>query len=853
LIDLARQMEPSLRQAPVVSLKVEDLTHERFQQAREAVRAQLTPEEPDGFIELRYNSLPEFEEVLATHEVARAFESLRDDPQVHVVLLTSAADLTSEAFRRLHPRLQELEILVAPIGELARDSEWGSGTSAQEGGAKAFRAYLEGHQYPGGPIQMIVDAYKRGRQVVVLSDPHPDTSGTTYSQFLEALVDRLSREVGLKKLLIEYHPRAVEEELLPLIREDKETWERFWNFVRTEDPDASSQELFKQHFPSHWLPMLRAADARGVEIFGFDPRGHFGFSGWLREEGLPEEGGKTEERFTEEILNRLDLTDSTERVLVISGPHHVAKTEALKRMGNLLTRNSGLKVTTVLVHIGWRGISLRRHLIPGDHLLSLLRRAKIPVVAVHHTALSPIGNLQVFKEWIIGTLLNAPVEGTPRDRIVARLKDFDMLVYFDSQEAITQYVRAYTKGHQAQDGGRRRFPSPNDPRAVKVAKKALWERRLKYGEESIYSYEMQIGPHRDKGLDNFVRAVEKTRGISLREKRRTPFDRNDPNLLEDVKKRLKEREKKLGKWANAPHFLQKGDYAEMALYNRAFFVEKKFDVELLNRERMPRSFDTLAEARQFIERRIAQGEDFTFTGLNHTLSSDDFRKLLEREKEAGISLILRRQGGLAGFGKYAAKTGTLLWTQAAPKKVDQALRERPWQERLVLLSLFREHDRLKDRTENFLKTKEGRQLVAAIRKEIVQSIKVMVLQTSPKGRLQATRRVLALRQRILSTLEETEKIEDLLGPDEKMILDHLREVKRKMAPSRVVEDLGMSGARVVNAAIRLEQKGFISRNAQGSFSLRKNRALSKDGAERKFLPSPLISSISPSQALLTSP
>ncbi|MBI4436511.1 MAG: hypothetical protein HY590_03745, partial [Candidatus Omnitrophica bacterium] len=373
-------------------------------------------------------------------------------------------------------------------------SELGSGTSAQEGGAKAFRAYLEEHQYPGGPIQMIVDAYKGGKQVVVLSDPHPDTSGTTYSQFLEALVVRLSREVGLKKLLIEYHPRAVEEELLPLIREDKETWERFWNFVRAEDPDEPSQELFKQHFPSHWLPMLRAADARGVEIFGFNPRGHLGFSGWLREEGLPEEGGKTEERFTEEILNRLDLTDSTERVLVISGLHHVAKTEALKRMGNLLTRNSGLKVTTVLVHIGWRRVGLKRRFLPGDYLLPLLRRAKIPVVAVHHTALSPIGNLQVFKEWIISTLLDAPVEGTPRDRIVARLKDFDMLVYFDSQDAITQYVETAAKdGGAARDGGEKVDYRPQ------TSDKRHQERELE--ERGISRTENISEPSSDAGID----------------------------------------------------------------------------------------------------------------------------------------------------------------------------------------------------------------------------------------------------------------------------------------------------------------------------------------------------------------
>ncbi|MBI4437168.1 MAG: hypothetical protein HY590_07150, partial [Candidatus Omnitrophica bacterium] len=439
------------------------------------------------------------------------------------------------------------------------------------------------------------------------------------------------------------------------------------------------------------------------------------------------------------------------------------------------------------------------------------------------------------------------------------------------------------------------------------------QRALKKREKKGWSNtpgQLQKGEHADPPLYDWAIAVEERNKITLLPRKRVSFDLTDPDTLERVQNALKEREKKWGEKANSPGQLQKGEHPDYSVYNWAVTLEKKHGIILLSRERVSRSWDTLEGWRNYIDERIATGKKITSSGLANAVSAGPLKKLRQIEREQGVQLILRRQGGLPEFGAFSAQVGQLVWDRFHPaKKIDpekgareivQVLQSRAWQEQLMLLSLFNRHDRLKDRTQAFLKTKVGQKWLKELNEPIRKEVVHMVLWTTQKEHLQATYRVLAwitlaphgseemlkqiqsseklrnrwplfleteLGQRVYSSLKDTERVSEqkvALTADEEELLAYLRSQKKPVSPSRMAQEVHLSERNGSVAAVEelvrnLERKKIpISRTEAGSLFLTKTQSRSKairsegvkDGAARQWIPSPRISSIHPSRDLL---
>ncbi|MFH1858553.1 MAG: class I SAM-dependent methyltransferase, partial [Candidatus Omnitrophota bacterium] len=420
--------------------------------------------------------------------------------------------------------------------------------------------------------------------------------------------------------------------------------------------------------------------------------------------------------------------------------------------------------------------------------------------------------------------------------------------------------RTITPDSFAKDGGRR-YPAPDNPNALRVVRAALAARA-------------------ERGWSNYPKDLQ----------------RGEP-----------ERESKE----------RKGKHKDVPLYQAAFALERKLGITLLPRHKVKRGFDTLEGWRRFITGRIVAGEDFTVTGIEKERSGQEMKMLYEIEKENNVQLALRWKTYQAGFGKFAAKAAKAIWTKFNPEKtptqkdakeIAKILRERPWQERLILLSLFYGHDLLKERTEAFLATTAGEELVASFEEPILsKTLHIMIVYNSRNFKVQATNRVLAwltlvpegaqmIRERaersealrslwpqflesefggkLSPALEEAEKLAIQtekgaglqLEPDEEQLYRFLRHQREPVSLRHIAEQVYFSGGYVNIGTVSrfvttLKQKGVrISSTPEGSIYLENNGKIARHGAEAKDggmrqVPTPLLPEIRPSveSILTTSP
>ncbi|MBI3318273.1 MAG: protein phosphatase 2C domain-containing protein [Candidatus Omnitrophica bacterium] len=316
---------------------------------------------------------------------------------------------------------------------------------AEEPTVEQVKEYLEANHYPGGPIQMIVDEYtKRSKRVVVLSDPHPQVEGTTYSEFLITLVDRLYEEAGVRKILMEWHPQLIEEILafLKKWRDSKKPLEEYADSLNLSERARGIVLKLREH---HWMPMfMHAAFDLHMQIIGYDPRAIAKLDGNFVGEHLRDFSNRqvdredeTERHSLEAIKAQLDPLDPMERALIIAGSIHVSGSERLKHLGYLLGQDLGDQVSRVLVEVGWSDEE------PGYPLYESLKATEFPWVALPQLADTPLAELQFHhvNVWDINPVTNRDAEIV--ERIPTLAKDYHRLIYFRSPEAITRYLKAY--------------------------------------------------------------------------------------------------------------------------------------------------------------------------------------------------------------------------------------------------------------------------------------------------------------------------------------------------------------------------------------------------------------------------
>lgn len=321
--------------------------------------------------------------------------------------------------------------------------------------AETLRPYLLFHQYHGGPIQMLVDDFQQGTQVIVVGDPHSHyvSLGPSYAAWLRLLVQRFQREARGQKVFVELHPWVVEHKLIPLLQRAIDLgieWPgKPSDFSQLGETDWRWQIYLNSNVPDWLLPMLRTAVERSMTIIGFDPRQDLSPHGApvLPEHlpGLSTWASEWEEQFTRLIAPSLNPNDPEERALVIAGTSHVEKAEGLK-MGGRVARIPGLKVKTVLVEIGWGDFNPGR--FPDWQLRHLLRATGLSVVAIDQMTQPAVGSLQVYQDGLIPVLLS---------------ENFDRLIYFRDEQALFEYLTSdlaaspnHEKSHEsgsASEGG----------------------------------------------------------------------------------------------------------------------------------------------------------------------------------------------------------------------------------------------------------------------------------------------------------------------------------------------------------------------------------------------------------------
>lgn len=246
---------------------------------------------------------------------------------------------------------------------------------------------------------------------------------------------------------------------------------------------------------------------------------------------------------------------------------------------------------------------------------------------------------------------------------------------------------------------------------------------------------------------------------------------DEPGALAVAQRALEERTK--DKKDNHPLTLLKEN---SALYRLVFELEKTHG-PLLPREKVRRSFDTLEGWRRYIQERILQGEDITITGLEEVRSGEEITKLYEIERENKIQLALRFSGAYPGFKPFSARAAKAIWVSLDPgekttpkkaaKKVLKILNTRPWQERLILLSLFKKHDLLRSRTEAFLKTEIGQKTLDSFRVKILEeTVPHLLLRNSRNWRAMSTNRIVAW---LTLVPEGEEEILEKIQSDEKLL------------------------------------------------------------------------------------
>lgn len=303
------------------------------------------------------------------------------------------------------------------------------------------------------------------------------------------------------------------------------------------------------------------------------------------------------------------------------------------------------------------------------------------------------------------------------------------------------------RGFTASDGGNRRYPTGDAPNAYEAMRKELKTRKKEYGKWHNTPRRLQKGIHADQPLYRFALELERSRGTYYLPRERRRFDFKDPRMLVLAQEILKERTER--GLLNYPHTLPLKEYQ---LIRR---VEAAHEVRLLPRKLEKRPFDTLEGWRRFFEERIVHKKPITFREVHRTTHRSAQKKLVEIQRKYHVQLALKMQG-FKGLTELSVEVAYLIWTLFDPhrkernpeedaKQILHALgqeeKDRP--KTLALLAAFMRNDLLQSRTEAFLATEKGQNLLNDFKKEAMKEIAPMVLQGETTKHKQVTHRVIA--------------------------------------------------------------------------------------------------------------
>ena len=244
-------------------------------------------------------------------------------------------------------------------------------------------------------IEMFLNEYASGTNLIILSDPHPDCGEVEeYSLFIRVLIRELCKQAQLKKLFLE---------------------------AANVEHDCGKGSPF-----SHLIPGTKEAYANGIEVYGFDNR--------TNDRDLCKEDTAVEQDFYTRITSQLGRND--ERALVIVGSVHATKNPALSKLGRLLSEKKDLKVKTYLTAIGWQ-----HSFIEEATIIHELNNSGVNFLAVPDISLTDIGSLKVLKwktQMSIRDSIPSRRDISKGDWIDITCSDYDGLLFFRSGEAIKE-------------------------------------------------------------------------------------------------------------------------------------------------------------------------------------------------------------------------------------------------------------------------------------------------------------------------------------------------------------------------------------------------------------------------------
>ncbi len=367
---------------------------------------------------------------------------------------------------------------------------------------------------------------------------------------------------------------------------------------------------------------------------------------------------------------------------------------------------------------------------------------------------------------------------------------------------------------------------------------------------------------------------------------------NDPGALGFLERKLAGREEQYGEGVNTPNQLKYGSHPDEYFLNWAYRMERKLGMRILPRGRRARgSLNTLADWQREIAKRLQDGKGITVKNMKKEYGGELLDILYQIEKTRGIQLLFRHQGSRPGFGPFSAKVSHRLWVLYGPssektgrspeagREIAMAFEQRPWWERLILLSLLQDHNLLRKPTGRFLMTPEGRHLLQDLKIEVIKQLAPTIVRRSDTSHVVQVNRLLALlkvmpesRGEILKEIEKDErlrtewekfiqtefgeKVSHALGAkglsigagdkepssfreiklrDQERLLEYLRENRKPVTVRQATEALGHKSERMVEELVRginLTQGPMILRTPTGSLMLQKDS--SHDGGSRRY-------------------
>jgi len=293
--------------------------------------------------------------------------------------------------------------------------------------------HLRNNAHPGGPIEMLVDNFRRGIRLMVLGENHPLVfQFPSYSRFLKIMISELIRRGDLRKLYIEGPSKEVQTEVLPYVRE----------WMTSNIPDFM---LFKKQYPpspymkailkltnDSIMPMLRIALEHEIAVYGFDNRWNL-LDPQSRTDPfiqLEHRSAEIESGFYEEILRTLRLEDPAERALILTGNNHAALAPRFQALGHRLA----------LLQQPMKSIWMATGVIPipYTHVLSSLKQTLNnsggSVFALSNVSKSLLAGLAV------GVFYKLLRKGVSHHVVGA---DFDQMIFLKSEEGIHSYLEPY--------------------------------------------------------------------------------------------------------------------------------------------------------------------------------------------------------------------------------------------------------------------------------------------------------------------------------------------------------------------------------------------------------------------------